>query len=114
MKKTVVIIMALFFVFAITSLSLAAGEKKAAPPVKPKVMQVTGDVKAIDTIAKTIIVTKMVMKKAEETVVTVDDKTKIMMGKEKKALADLKVGDKVTVKYREVDGKNIAKSVAIR
>jgi Cu/Ag efflux protein CusF len=113
MKKAVAILIAFLFVFAITSLSLAAEEKKAAPPVKPKVMQVTGDVKAVDTVAKTITVTKMVKKKAEETIITIDGKTKITMGKEKKALADVKAGDKVTVKYTEVDGKNIAKSVAI-
>jgi ribosomal protein S1 len=55
-----------------------------------------------------------VMKKDKETVVTVNDKTKIMMGKEKKTLADLKAGDKVKVRYTEVDGKNMAKSVAIK
>jgi len=124
-KKALAIIVAVLFVFAITSISLAVEEKKAAPapaekkaepakPVeKPKVKMVTGEVKAVDTAAKTVTVTKMVKKKAEETVVAVDAKTKIMMGKEKKALADVKVGDKVTVKYKEVEGKNVAKSVAI-
>lgn len=123
MKKAVSIILAVLFVFAITSLSFAVEEKKAAPAPeekkampaeKPKVKQVTGDVKAVDMKAKTITVTKMMKGKAEETVVTVDDKTKIMMDKEKKALADVKYGDKVTVKYTEVDGKNVAKSVAIK
>jgi Cu/Ag efflux protein CusF len=114
MKKAVVSIMALLFVFAITSLSLAAEEKKAMPAEKPKVKQVTGDVKAVDMKAKTITVAKMMKGKVEETVVTVDGKTKIMMEKEKKALADVKAGDKVTVKYIEVDGKNVAKSVAIK
>ena len=38
----------------------------------------------------------------------------IKMGKEKKALADVKVGDKVNVKYTTVDGKNVAKSIAIK
>lgn len=125
MKKAIAIIAAVLFVFAITSLSFAVEEKKAAPAPaekkaepakpaeKPKVKQVTGDVKAVDTKAMTITVSKMVKKKAEETVVTVDAKTKIMMGKEKKALADVKVGDKVTVKYTEVEGKDVAKSVAI-
>ena len=31
------------------------------------------------------------------------------MGKDKKAIADVKVGDKVTVKYSEADGKNDCK-----
>jgi Cu/Ag efflux protein CusF len=115
-KKALVIIVAVLFVFSITSIALAVEGKKAEPvkPVeRPKIKMVTGKVKAVDTAAQTITVTKMVKKKAEETVVTTDAKTKVMMGKEKKMLADLKVGDKVTVKYKEVEGKNIAKSVAI-
>ena len=121
MKKAVSIILALLFVFAITSVSLAvekkeapATEEKAMPAEKTKVKQVTGDVKAVDMKAKTITVTKMMKDKAQETVVTVDEKTKIIMDKEKKALADVKAGDKVTVKYTEVDGKNVAKSIAIK
>jgi len=128
-KKVIAIFVAVLFVFSITSLSLAVEEKKAAPAPaekkaepakpaekpaeKPKVKQVTGDVKAVDTKAMTVTVTKMVKGKAEETVVTVNDKTKIKMGEAKKALADLKVGDKVTAKYKEVEGKNVAKSIII-
>ena len=89
----------------------AAAEMKKAPA---KVKQVTGEVKAVDTKAMTLTVTKKMKTKAEDTMVTVNDKTKIMMGKDKKLLADLKVGDKVTVKYSEADGKMVAKSVAIK
>ncbi len=140
MKKAIAIIVSVLFVFAITSLSFAADEKKAAPapaekkaapakmeekkapmaeekkaPAKAekkaaaKTKQVTGEVAAVDMKANTITVKG---KKAEMTV-TCDDKTKVMMGKEKKACADVKVGDKVTVKSAEVDGKNVAKSVSI-
>lgn len=130
MKKAIAIIVSVLFVFALTSLSFAAEEKKTAPapaekkeaaPVKAeekkapaKVKQVTGEVKAVDTKAMTITVTKKMKDKVVETVVAVDDKTRITCDKEKKALADVKVGDKVTVKYSEADGKNIAKSVAIK
>lgn len=124
MKKAIAIFVAVLFVFAMASVSFAAEEKKAAPApapaekkmepaVKAKVKQVSGDVKAVDIKAMTITVTKMMKGKAEETMITVGDKTKIMMGKEKKALADVKAGDKVTVKYTEAEGKNMAKSVAI-
>lgn len=113
MKRAISVVLALLFVFTITSVSIAA-EEKAMPAEKPKIKQVTGDVKAVDTKVKTVTVTKMVKGKAEETTVTVDDKTKIMMDKEQKTLADVKVGDKVTVKYKEVEGKNIAKSIAIK
>jgi ribosomal protein S1 len=123
-KKVIAIFVSVIFVFAFASLSLAAEkaapapapmEKKAesAATEKPKVHQLTGDVKAVDMKAMTITVTKMMKGKAEETMITVGDKTRIMMGKAKKALADVKAGDKVTVKYTEVEGKNMAKSVAI-
>ena len=114
MKKVVSIIVALLFVFSITSLSFAVEGQKTMPAEKPKVKQVTGDVKSVDMNAKTLSVVKIVRGKTEETVVTVDDKTKIRMGKEKKTLADVKVGNKVVAKYTEVEGKNLAKSVAIK
>ena len=81
-------------------------EKKA--PVKVK--QVTGAVAAVDAKAKTVTVKA---KKGDVTAM-VDDKTKIMMGKDVKTLADVKAGDKVTVKYSETDGKMTAKSIAIK
>ncbi len=114
MKKAIAIIAAVIFVFAITSLSFAVEEKEAAPTEKPKIKQVTGDVKAVDTKTGTITVSKMVKDKAELTVVTVDADTKIKMVKENKALADVKVGDKVKIKYTEEAGKNVAKSIAIK
>lgn len=104
MKKAIAIIVAVLFVFALTSISFAA----------EKVKQVTGEVKAVDAVAKTITVAKKVKDKVEETVITVDDKTKIILDKETKTLADVKVGDKVTVKYTEANGKRVAKSVVIK
>jgi microtubule-associated protein 1 len=62
----------------------------------------------------TLTVAKKVKDKVEETVVTVTDKTKIMKGAEKKTLADVKAGEKVTVKYTEKEGKNTAKSISIQ
>jgi Cu/Ag efflux protein CusF len=116
-RKAIAIIVAVLFVFALTSVSFAAEGKKAEGAMsveKPKVKMVTGEVKAVDTTAGTVTVVKKLKGKEIETVVTVDSKTKIMMGKEKKALADVMAGDKVKVKYTEVDGKNVAKSIAIK
>jgi ribosomal protein S1 len=134
MKKALAIIVSLIFVLSFAGLSFAADKavEKKAEPVKAekkapaveekkapamaekkapaKVKQVTGDVAAVDAKANTI----TVKGKKGDTVVTCDDKTKIMMGKDKKALADVKVGDKVTVKFSEADGKMTAKSVAIK
>ncbi|MDO8746577.1 MAG: hypothetical protein Q7J70_02820, partial [Thermodesulfovibrionales bacterium] len=92
MKKMIALIVAVLFVFAIASVSIAAEEKKAAPaPVEKKaeptkmVMQVTGEVVAVNAAAKTI----TVKGKMGDVVIAVDDKT----------LADVKAGDKVTTHY---------------
>ncbi len=121
MKKAIAVVVAVLFVLSMAALSFAAEEKKApaaekkeAAPAKmeekkapAKVKQVTGEVVAVDVAAKTL----TVKGKAGDVALTVDDKTTVKVGKEKKALADIKVGDKATVKYAEADGKNVAKSI---
>jgi Cu/Ag efflux protein CusF len=92
MKKAIAIIVSVLFVFAITSLSVAA-EKKAVVKVK----QVTGEVTMVDTNAKTITVK--------------GKKGDVVIGVDEKMMADVKAGDKVVAKYTEADGKNTAKSV---
>lgn len=121
MKKAIAVVLSLLFVFTLTGISFAA-EKKGAPaapaaekkevaPAKKEVTkQVTGDVTAVDVIAKTL----TVKGKKGDVVISVDDKTKIMAGKDTKTLTDIKAGDKVTVKYTEADGKNTAKSIDIK
>jgi hypothetical protein len=114
MKKIIALIVALLFVFAIASVSIAAEEKKAAPAEKKaepakkeekkaatKVMTVTGEIKAVDAALKTITVVKKVKGQEKETVITVSEKD----------FAAVKAGDKVTVKYTTADSKNTAKTV---
>ncbi len=127
MKKTVSIIVSLLFTLSVLSISFAAekvAEQRGTVPAKAEekatatqapaiVKQVTGDVKGVDVKAKTITVTKKKGDKIVEAVLIVDDKTKIMSGKEQKKFADVKAGDKVRIKYSEVDGKNMAKSIQI-
>jgi len=124
MKKIIAIVLSLIFVFAVTSVTFAAEKKEAAPAAEKKAApaaekkeaapakksapkQATGEVTAIDAKANTITVKA---KKGDVTVGT-DDKTKVMP--KGKAIADVKVGDKVKVVYTEADGKNTAKSVTI-
>ncbi|GAB4405756.1 MAG: hypothetical protein OHK0032_00390 [Thermodesulfovibrionales bacterium] len=120
MKKAIAIIVSLIFVLSVAGLSFAAEEKKPATPAKTeekkaekkapaKVKQVTGEVTAVDAKGNTLTVKG---KKAEVSLTT-DEKTTVKIGKEKKTLADVMVGDKATVKYAEVDGKNVAKSIAV-
>lgn len=77
---------------------------------KVLIRQVTGDVVTIDTTIKTL----TVKGKKAEVVIVADDKTIVKIDKEKKTLSDIKIGDKVTVKYAVIDGKYIARSIEIK
>lgn len=115
MKKIIAIIVSLLFVLSVAGLSLAAEKKEAAPapaakeekkvdeqkPEKKTHHYVHGEVTAVDAVAKTL----TVKGKKGEVTLTVDDKTKFHKGK---TLADLKVGDKLGAKYKDVDGKMVA------
>lgn len=105
MKQILSVVLSLIFVFAVTSLSFAAEKQEAA-----KHVQVTGEIAAVDASAKTL----TVKGKKGDVSISVDEKTKIMAGKDMKALGDLKTGEKVTVKYTESDGKNTAKSIEVK
>ena len=115
MKKVVALIVSILFILSVTGLSFAVEEKKPAVPAEKKAVkksatkQVTGEVVAVDATAMTL----TVKGKKGEVALSAGDKTTVMMGKEKKALADVKVGDKVKAKYTVKDGKNVAKSVAL-
>ena len=122
MKKTIAIVLSLVLMFAFTAVTFAAekaaapAEKKAAPaekaaPAKKAVKkQVTGEVTAVDAKANTL----TVKGKKGDVMLSTDDKTTVMAGKDKKTLADVKAGDNVTVHYSEADGKNVAHKVAIK
>lgn len=122
MRKAISILLSVIFAFFMISLSLAAEEKKTESiPPKPlklqtaaKVQQITGEVRALNPTAMSIIVTKKIRDKVLETVVTIDNETKILKEKEKKTFLDIKTGDKVVVKYTKVDGKNVAKNISIK
>ncbi len=96
MKKALAIIVSLLFVLSVVGLSFAKEKKYAT-----KAMHVTGEVTAVDLVAKTLTI------KGEkgEVVLTTTDKTKFAKGK---TLADVKVGDNLTAKYVEKDGKMMA------
>jgi len=117
MKKTIAIVLSLVLMFAFTAVTFAAekaaapAEKKEAAPAKKAVKkQVTGEVTAVDAKANTL----TVKGKKGDVMLSADDKTAVTAGKDKKTLADVKVGDKVTVNYTEADGKNVAHKVAIK
>jgi len=71
---------------------------------------VSGDVVTIDTTIKTL----TVKGRKAEVVIVADDKTVVKMDREKKTLSDVKIGDKVTVKYAVIEGNNIARTIDIK
>ena len=116
MKKAIAIIVSLIFVLSLAGLSFAAEKaapmkKEAAPAVEKKapakIKRVTGEVMSVDAAGITV-----KGRKADVTATT-GDKTKVKMGKETKTMADVKIGDKVTLKYSEADGMNTAKTISI-
>ena len=110
--KKIVCLFSLVFLVVTHSLPAFAAEKNVNQ--KTKVRQITGLVKAVSMEEKTLTVTKKIKKQPVDTIVHINEKTKFKLEKENKAFSDLKVGDKVTVKFTEADGKNVAKKIMIR
>lgn len=112
MKKIMVIILAALFALTLISTSFAEWQWSEVQKAS-QFLQITGEVKAVDRNAMAITVTKKIKDEVMAAVTTVDDKTKITMDEQDKNFNDIKVGDTVIVKYTQVNGKNIAKSVVI-
>ena len=117
MKKTTALIVSFLFVLAFAGLSFAEEKKEAVPaPAKEKKKMdekehpkkawhyAHGEVTAVDAAANTL----TIKGKKDEATFTIDDKTEFHTGK---TLADVKVGDKLTVKYAEMGGKIMAASI---
>jgi Cu/Ag efflux protein CusF len=104
MKKVLMATAALAVALAVALPARAEGEKAEKKAEKPK--QYTGEITNIEGGSVTV------KKKDEEKTFTTGEKFKVVVpGKDAGELSDLKVGDKVTVHYREQDGKNVASRI---
>ena len=112
MKYFIGIIVAIFFALTLISASFAEWQWSEVQKAS-QFLQITGEVKAVDRNAMALTVSKKIKDKVMAAVTTVNDKTKITMDEQNKNFNDIKVGDTVIVKYTQVNGKNIAKSVVI-
>jgi ribosomal protein S1 len=112
-KHIIGIILAVLFALTLIATSFAEWQWPEVQKAS-QFLQITGKVKAVDRTAMAITVTKKIKDKVMAAVTTVDDKTKITMDEQNKNFNDINVGDTVIVKYTEVNGKNIAKSVVIK
>ncbi len=102
MKKATVILISSFFVIVFITMSFSA-EKTLR-------RQVTGTVTAVNEEENTITVEG---RKSDVTVYA-NEKTRILE-EETKSFSDIKIGDKVTVKYKVADDeRNTAKRITIR
>lgn len=93
---TLSIVVSFLFVLCFGGISFAAD----------KVMHVTGEVIAVDTVAGTLTVRSL----SGDLAVTIDNLTRFSEGK---TLDDVRVGDKVTVSFAENDAKVTASRVQI-
>ena len=86
----------------------AAGKAPAA--AAEKTSRHAGTVKAVDAAGRMLTVAE----KSGEVTVTVPEKASIKRGKDSVKLEDLKGGDAVTVVYVQQDGKDVARSIAVK
>lgn len=77
---------------------------------REKTMTVKGEVASINTAANTLTIKQ---KNNKEVTLNVSDKTRVILGKERKGLADIKSGDEIMVWTTEKEGKTFAKSIRI-
>lgn len=111
MKKWTMAIMTITFCFALSGIPMIAegGGMGMSATGKVVALTFTGEVTAVDLQAQTITA------KRGEVVFTavIDDKTAIKKEKDSKTLNDIKVGNKVIIRYFEERGKNAAKLIMI-
>jgi VCBS repeat-containing protein len=93
------------------ALPVRAEEKAVKKAKAASDHQFTGTITAVDATAGTL-TAKNKKEESKDFTCAADCKVHIAL-KEKATLADLKVGDKVTVKFVEKDGKNTAQKVTL-
>jgi Cu/Ag efflux protein CusF len=96
---------ALATLLAITVVGLAVAKDN----VKIKKL-ITGEVVTVDTAANSL----TLKGKRAEVVIHTNEDTVVQVAKEKKSLADVKVGAKIAVRYSDIDGEYLAESIVVR
>lgn len=102
MKKILLIVFTGIIFFSLAGLVSAVD--------KVKVKQIAGEVAAVDAMANSM----TVKGKMAEKVMTTDEKTVVKAEKKISSLSEIKIGDKVTVKYHEIGSNNIATSIEVK
>jgi Cu/Ag efflux protein CusF len=99
-------IFSVIVVFSLAAQVLAADKPKSPDGIK----FAAGTMKSLDAEAKTIVITT----KDGDFSIVCDDSTMFASGSDGKALSDINEGDIVAAVYKEVEGKNVAKSITFK
>lgn len=102
-KKALSIVLATLLAITVVGLAVAKDN------VKIKKL-ITGEVVTVDTAANSL----TLKGKRAEVVIHTNEDTVVQVAKEKKSLADVKVGAKIAVRYSEIDGENLAESIVVK
>jgi len=87
-----------------------AREKPASAKEKPlKIVHLAGETTSVNPKAGRL----TIRGKDGEVDIYATEKTNILIGRDKGRLSDIAAGNKATVKYLEMDGKNIARSIFV-
>ncbi len=80
---------------------------------KERPHQVSGDVISVNVSDQAVVIKRSATKGAAELRLLVDSGSEILVGKEKKSLSDVHVGDRLRGKYLDKDGKHIARTLYV-
>ncbi len=113
MKKTILLV-ALLTLVAFVSGAIAAAPPKAAgtTPAPVKLEKFAGDIKSLDAMAKSIVVTKPGKVPEDKTFLVTAD-TKITKGKDALKFEDLKAGMNVVIEYKKEMDKMITVTIKV-
>lgn len=99
------------FVLSVPVLALL-GETNAFA-AKAHSYKVAGEVTSTNLSDQTIVINRSGSKRGAELTLLVDPGSEILVGKEKKSLNDVHVGDRVRGKYIDKDGKHVARTLYV-
>ena len=108
MKRTIAIFIAVSLVLSLAGVSFARMGMRGTMQ-EMGVKQVAGVVEALDHKAKTLAVKSM----RDVVNLSYDNNTTVKLDKSPKTIADVKVGDKVTITFEAAEGKYVAKNIII-
>jgi len=120
MKKLILLVCLLTLVAFISgALAQPKSTEKPAPapapaaPEKPKLEKFSGAIEKVDEVGKTFEVKQKVKKEEKTLAFAIDDKTKIIRGKETLSFSDLKKGMRVSIEYKKDGDKNVAVAIKV-